>query len=451
MRFVGKGHPTRRLPASGVVAVLLALTLIAGSNAAGGAQPRKKKETTTTIVPGLTLTKIVDKKVPRRIFMLTVDTAEAVTMDVALADDLLGAVEETSSIAARHGAVAAVYGDFGLTPRGPLHPFAEDGSLQKTSDLPGTLFALPANEGTPIIGRPDQSVTMLETDAGETWTIDRWNDDSPAPGEIVAYSDAGSVVEPPPGFACSAHLVPVGTPEPVSAGVARDYTVSLAACSTAPLATAGGVVLSAAPGTDEAIRILSLTAGEAVEITWSLGWPEIFDAIGGTPLLVADGDIVVDPCSSVFCLKNPRTGVGVTADGTILMVVVDGRQKKWSVGFSLTAFARFFQKRGAVWAMNLDGGGSSTMVVQGEVVNRPSDASGERSISSALLVLPGPDPGEVAAPSSGDGGSGARAALADPASIGGLLDALASGDLGSGERPLPRELVQLARRFRELG
>jgi exopolysaccharide biosynthesis protein len=57
-------------------------------------------------------------------------------------------------------------------------------------------------------------------------------------------------------------------------------------------------------------------------------------------------------------------------------------------------FARIMRDLGAVDALNLDGGGSSTMVVQGEVVNRPSDGR-ERSISSAILILPGPDPGEA--------------------------------------------------------
>jgi len=51
------------------------------------------------------------------------------------------------------------------------------------------------------------------------------------------------------------------------------------------------------------------------------------------------------------------------------------------------------QNLGAVQALNLDGGGSSTMVVEGVVVNRPSDDRLGRT-SNAVLVLPGPDPGE---------------------------------------------------------
>jgi exopolysaccharide biosynthesis protein len=60
---------------------------------------------------------------------------------------------------------------------------------------------------------------------------------------------------------------------------------------------------------------------------------------------------------------------------------------------SLPKFAAIFRNLGAVSALNLDGGGSSTMVVRGDVVNRPSSGN-QRSVSTALLVLPGADPGE---------------------------------------------------------
>jgi len=118
-------------------------------------------------------------------------------------------------------------------------------------------------------------------------------------------------------------------------------------------------------------------------------------------------------------------------------------------------FARLFLHLGATFAMNLDGGGSSTMVVNGTVVNRPSSGV-ERSVSSAIVVLPGPDPGELfsspfaSAPTptvpAGPVEPG-RAALFDPGSTGGLLDALAHGGFGY-RGPLPAEFLNLARLFR---
>ena len=108
-------------------------------------------------------------------------------------------------------------------------------------------------------------------------------------------------------------------------------------------------------------------------------------------MLLSDGLDVVGTCVGAVCGRNPRTGVGVTADGKILLVVVDGRQPKWSVGATMHEFARIFRQLGATRAMNLDGGGSTTMVVNGEVMNRPSDGE-ERRISTAVLVLRDPTP-----------------------------------------------------------
>jgi exopolysaccharide biosynthesis protein len=102
---------------------------------------------------------------------------------------------------------------------------------------------------------------------------------------------------------------------------------------------------------------------------------------------------VAPTCSTAFCRANPRTGIGYTEHGGIILVVVDGRQPRWSIGATLGQFAEIMRKFGAVQAMNLDGGGSTTMVVQGKVVNEPSDGHA-RSLTNAVLVLPGPDPGE---------------------------------------------------------
>jgi hypothetical protein len=86
--------------------------------------------------------------------------------------------------------------------------------------------------------------------------------------------------------------------------------------------------------------------------------------------------------------RNPRTLAGVRQDGTLLLVTVDGRRPGWSAGMTLTEAARLMRSLGATDALNLDGGGSSTMVVRGEVVNRPSDRVGERPVSNGLFVLP---------------------------------------------------------------
>ena len=87
--------------------------------------------------------------------------------------------------------------------------------------------------------------------------------------------------------------------------------------------------------------------------------------------------------------RHPRTAAGLSRDGaTLILLVVDGRSAR-SVGMTLVELAATMRRLGAWEALNFDGGGSSTMVVDGIVVNTPSDATGERAVGNALLVVRG--------------------------------------------------------------
>lgn len=85
--------------------------------------------------------------------------------------------------------------------------------------------------------------------------------------------------------------------------------------------------------------------------------------------------------------RNPRTIAGVDGQGRTLLVTADGRQTA-SLGLSIKEAADVATSLGMVEAINLDGGGSTTMAVGGKVVNSSSDASGERPVGDAILVLP---------------------------------------------------------------
>jgi hypothetical protein len=118
---------------------------------------------------------------------------------------------------------------------------------------------------------------------------------------------------------------------------------------------------------------------------------------GGLPRLVRDGESMVgtpgflEGASEEFSSKrHPRSGIGFSADSTrLFFIVVDGRQR-FSVGMTLPEFADLMISLGVAQGLNLDGGGSSTLVVDQTVVNSPSDPSGERPVGNALLLI-GPD------------------------------------------------------------
>jgi hypothetical protein len=116
--------------------------------------------------------------------------------------------------------------------------------------------------------------------------------------------------------------------------------------------------------------------------------------VGGLPRIVIDGRLnpslsmaASGPPDDFARKRHPRTGVGVTRDSTtILLVTVDGRQAA-SVGMTLEEFGHLMLSLGAFQALNLDGGGSTTMVVDGAVANMPSDLTGERAVANCLVVL----------------------------------------------------------------
>jgi hypothetical protein len=83
--------------------------------------------------------------------------------------------------------------------------------------------------------------------------------------------------------------------------------------------------------------------------------------------------------------KHPRTIIGLDRQGFIWLVVVDGRQPA-SGGMSFADLQRMADRLELTDALNLDGGGSSTMVVKGKIVNRPSDSTGPRAVSDAIGV-----------------------------------------------------------------
>ena len=133
--------------------------------------------------------------------------------------------------------------------------------------------------------------------------------------------------------------------------------------------------------------------GDRVAIAQTLGSHLADEArlvVGGGPLLVEKGVVNVrsreeSMASDIAYGRAPRTGVGVKADGTVLLMVVDGRSQ-YSAGMSLKEFATYLKRFGAVSAVNLDGGGSSEMVLDGKIMNRPSDGS-ERPVSIGLGIF----------------------------------------------------------------
>jgi len=124
-------------------------------------------------------------------------------------------------------------------------------------------------------------------------------------------------------------------------------------------------------------------------------WAGVVQAIGGGPNLVSSASVNVTYDQEVMFGSgvgrdngDPRTAIGYTLDGKIILFVVDGRQAS-SIGMSLPQVAQTMINLGCVEAINLDGGGSSTFYAGGQLRNTPSDGS-ERQVASAFAIVPHP-------------------------------------------------------------
>lgn len=137
---------------------------------------------------------------------------------------------------------------------------------------------------------------------------------------------------------------------------------------------------------------------DSIRVGWSVSRTEgdgVTEVVGGFPELLDEGarvgDLEVGARPSFAAARHPRTAVGYDpARGSAWIVVVDGRQAPYSDGMTLPELTRLFEALGVTEAVNLDGGGSSAMVVGRRTVNRPSDLTGERPVVNALALLRSP-------------------------------------------------------------
>jgi len=134
----------------------------------------------------------------------------------------------------------------------------------------------------------------------------------------------------------------------------------------------------------------ALTQGDSVRITHGLlqdqrpisEQPALVEFIGGSKIFLHDGQV-----DGNWPERHPRSALGFNSDTTkVYLFTVDGRQES-SVGMSLTEMAEVMKYFGAAYAINLDGGGSTTLVANDKVLSSPSDPTGQRRVSNAVLLI----------------------------------------------------------------
>ena len=316
-----------------------------------------------------------------------------VRLDVVHAMDAAIGTEKTSSIATRHGAFAAINAGFF---RLDTSIFAGDGEgvlqidkkvLSEAVSNRIALLISNKNEGTSVqfehtklerrieIKKDYQNISGVNRERGKD--------------ELIEYT---------PVF----HRTTLTSPDGVEVVVRKNKIVAIFLNQGNNIIPDDGYILSASGSLrDNLLKLVKI--GRKIDIVTlaDLGmdlssdfftYIDADDIVGGVPQLIKNGKIDITweqekTTRSFVETRHPRTAVAKLKDGKFLMITVDGRSES-SGGIGLQDLAEYLLSLGATNAMNIDGGGSTTMFLNGKVVNHPSDKEGERRVSDAILVTP---------------------------------------------------------------
>ena len=382
----------------------LIIILLASSLCITFAQ-EKGSITKEEVYQGIIHEKIINKKDRLVINILSIDLKnKSYEIDAVKAHNLLGSKETTSSLSARLNkegvhVIAAVNADF-WEPNGEIvNNMISNGIFVKAisghSDIKSnrifSQFALTRND-KPLIERFDFNGKIFFKDGTEA-AIRRINSRTDS-SQITLYNFYQGKETPKAAGSRNYYET-----ELLPAGSIGDTLLlkagSRPSLSGETLIPSGGYVLSS---NNEEARLLEqkISNDDTLKVLLSLlpNYGRIFALTGGIPLIVKDGKNLAAESDTLDGMKpsftvtqHPRTGIGISRDSTTLFLfTVDGRQES-SSGMSLKEFAALMIDHGVYQGLNLDGGGSTTMVINGEVVNHPSDKSGERPVGSCLVVI----------------------------------------------------------------
>lgn len=306
---------------------------------------------------------------------------------VVAGDRLISGGETVSSMARRTRAVAGVnadYFDIGNTNQ-PLNLVVRDGALLRT---PSKRIALDIRndksvhfENFAFSGSVAYGAATVPLTAVNEW---------PPEGGASFLTAAYGMLKAAPGVSL-AELVPADAAH-LATEIAGTYRI--ASVESAAAREVRGPMLAFGPA---ALAIAPLpAAGDSVTVAAAMTPPleDIVSAVGGGPLLIANGAIADDPSAPApeeSAVRFPVSGAARLSDGNLLMTAVDGRAPNLSIGLTRPEFAALFLGFGASDAMAFDSGGSATLVarVLGEqsatVLNAPSDGE-ERAVADGLFA-----------------------------------------------------------------
>jgi len=352
--------------------------------------------------PGMWHTRIVNSSVPWNINVLTVDLKnQYMSIETAKSNDRLGATgqgsfERTSSMARRksrpgHLVVAAVNGDFYDTGTGvPINIQIVNGEILRNPGSP----PLKSTLGFDVNSRPMLNTVTLSAKLILANTVRTIAGVNTARGEnqLVLYNRYKGTTTGTNEYGTEVLIRPLGSW--LANDTLRCVADSIVQGKPGIPIPAGLGVLSA-HGSSKALLDTSVRQRDTLKL-WlgiSPAPAKLKELVSGYPKIVFNGQNHVqqgytqEGGPSHAFQREPRTAGGFSADSsTLYLITVDGRRAGLSVGMTLDELAEFMIKIGVRHGLNLDGGGSTTMVLRDAIMNVPSDGN-ERAVANALLIV----------------------------------------------------------------
>jgi len=353
------------------------------------------------VAPGVDLYRTADESLvdhagPIAVCLLHLDLGE-VRLSGVLSNDEVVNTEDVVSIAGRHHAIAAINGGFFNRTNGePLGLLKVAGQLVSDSGVAkgAVVIAPPGGPGLPRVSFDQLAAKLVLTFTAEkqAWTV-------PIDG-VDTTRERGHLMLYTPAYHEDTDTAPTGT-EWVLDGSPLHVTALRPGVGHSPIPRTGAVLSFGGTTLSPALAALTDDVQVRLSTTWrsAFGTPaaelERADTIvGGAGLLRHQGTVVHEWKSEGLVaetftdVRHPRTLIGLDAHQGVWLAAVDGRLPDYSIGMTFADLQRLSDRLNLSDALNLDGGGSTTMVVKGQVVNKPSDPAGIRPVGDALIVTP---------------------------------------------------------------
>ncbi len=353
---------------------------------------------TKQLAPGITLNQEINTDPALVINAVTVDTKcsgtsvkAAIGRDIVYIKDALQGRESISALTERRGALLGLNADFFPYTGDPLGLCIIDSELISEPTNNRAVVAI-RKDGSAVFDNPtfDAKLTLSNNISRQIDGINRSRDTN----QVVLYTSTFGNSTATKYAGVEAILTSDELPVCPSKNISFTVTQVRENATDTPIPKGGAVLSSGGPAAFFLKE--NLNVGDKLTVRFDIKSPngvdyaQVDNCVSGGPWILKDGKQFIDLENEIMgpefsSDRHPRTAVGITSAGKLILATVDGRQR-FSRGINLPDLSDLMKRLGATSAINLDGGGSTTLSYRGIILNSPSGGE-QRPVANALLVF----------------------------------------------------------------